>query len=149
MSGGPDRERRSDSDAGVYGGRPVARRFVSPDDLVVLVGRSARDNDLLTFKLASPRDFWLHIASGSGSHVVVRNPSGADRLPRETQRFAAGLAAFHSKARRGGRVAVHLCQVRDVHKPHGLTDGKVTVRRTTTVHAEPLDPDALEPEDGR
>lgn len=148
MSVPGDGERRSDADAGVYGGRSVARRFVSPDGLVVLVGRSARDNDLLTLKLASPRDFWLHIASGSGSHVVVRNPEGVDRLPRETQRFAAGLAAFHSKARRGGQVAVHLCQVRDVQKPRGLPDGRVTVRRTATVRAEPLDPDTLEPDEG-
>lgn len=140
MGDGAGGEQRSDPDAGIHAGRAVARRFLSPDGFIVLVGRSARDNDLLTFKLASPRDFWLHIASGSGSHVVVRNPDGARRLPRETERFAAGLAAFHSKARRGGRVPVHLGRVADVHKPRGFADGKVTVRRTVTVHAEPIDP---------
>jgi len=35
----------SDADAGVWRGRSVARRFVSPDGMTVLVGRTAADND--------------------------------------------------------------------------------------------------------
>jgi len=104
----------------------------------VLVGRSARDNDVLTFKLASQTDFWFHVAGESGSHVVVRNPDGLERLPRETQRFAAGLAAGYSKARRGGRVAVHVARVRDVSKPRGLPPGKVVLARFSTVQAAPV-----------
>lgn len=104
---------------------------------MVLVGRSARDNDVLTFKLGSQQDFWFHVAGESGSHVIVRNPDGLDRLPRETQRYAAGLAAGYSKARHGGRVAVHVARVRDVSKPRGLPPGKVVLARFTTVHATP------------
>ncbi|MFM8409558.1 MAG: hypothetical protein ACKOCT_04710, partial [Alphaproteobacteria bacterium] len=48
----------TDPDQGLWCGRRVARRFVSPDGFVVLVGRSAEDNDILSLKLASPRDFW-------------------------------------------------------------------------------------------
>lgn len=127
-----------DPDAGLWQGRPVARRFVSPDGMTVLVGKSASDNDVLSVKLASPRDFWLHIASGSGSHVVVRNPDGLERLPRETQRFAASLAAGYSKARKGGQVAVHVTQCSEVRKPRGFPPGKVTLGRFKTVQAEPL-----------
>jgi predicted ribosome quality control (RQC) complex YloA/Tae2 family protein len=106
--------------------------------MTVLVGRTADDNDVLTFKLASPRDFWLHVAGQSGSHVVVRNPHGLERLPRDTQRFAAALAARYSSARRGGKVPIHVCRCADVRKPGGLPAGKVTVARYTTVRAEPL-----------
>jgi predicted ribosome quality control (RQC) complex YloA/Tae2 family protein len=137
----------TDPEAGVWRGRSVARRFVSPDGLVVLVGRSAADNDLLTFKLASPRDFWLHVASESGSHVVVRNPTSLRRLPRETLRMAAGLAAGHSRARDGGRVAVHLALRADVSKPRGFAPGKVLVGRSESVRAIPLRA-TNEPEDG-
>ena len=105
---------------------------------MVLVGRTARDNDILTFKLGSQQDFWLHVAAGSGSHVVVRNPDGLDRLPRDTQQLAAGLAAGYSKARRGGRVAVHLARVRDVSKPRGWAPGKVALARYSTVRAIPV-----------
>jgi predicted ribosome quality control (RQC) complex YloA/Tae2 family protein len=115
----------------------VARRFTSPDGLIVLVGRTAADNDVLSLKLAAPRDFWLHVAGESGSHVVVRNPDNLDRLPRQTSRFAAALAARYSKARRGGRVAVHLARCADVSKGRGLPPGKVQLRRYSTVHAEP------------
>ena len=127
----------SDPDAGIWQGRSVARSTISPDGLVVLVGLTARNNDVLTFNLASQQDFWLHVAGESGSHVVVRNPDGADRMPRDTQRFAAGLAAGYSKARRGGRVAVHVARVRDVSKPRGLPPGKVTLARFTTVQVTP------------
>src|SRR6202049_4086616 len=96
-----------DPEAGRWRGRSVARRFVSPDGMTVLVGRTAADNDVLSLQLGAPRDFWLHVAAESGSHVVVRNPEGLGRLPRETERLAAALAARHSKGRRGGRGAVH------------------------------------------
>jgi predicted ribosome quality control (RQC) complex YloA/Tae2 family protein len=127
----------SDREAGIWQGRSVARRFVSPDGFTVLVGRTAEDNDVLTFKLASPKDFWLHVASESGSHVVVRNPDGLDRLPRETLRFAAALAAGYSRAARAGRVAVHVARRAEVQKPRGFPPGKVTLARFTSVQVLP------------
>lgn len=126
-----------DADAGTYHGKPVARRFVSSDGFVILVGRTAADNDIVTFKLSAPQDFWLHVSGQSGSHVVVRNPEGVDRLPRETLRFAAALAAGYSKARNAGRVTVHVAQCRDVRKPRGVPPGTVTLQQFTTVHVAP------------
>lgn len=131
-SGGP-----SDPDVGVWRGESVARRFVAPDGAVVLVGRTARDNDILTFKLAAQNDFWLHVAGETGSHVVVRNPEGLTRLPRDTLRFAASLAAGHSKARQGGQVSVHIGRVRDVKKPRGAPAGKVTLARFESIRVTP------------
>jgi predicted ribosome quality control (RQC) complex YloA/Tae2 family protein len=114
--------------------------------MTVLVGRTAGDNDVLSLKLAAPGDFWFHVAGESGSHVVVRNPDKLDTLPRGTKRFAAALAAGYSKARRGGKVAVHMARVRDISKPRGLTPGKVHLRRYSSVHAQPL---RLDEEDER
>jgi len=128
----------SDPDAGIWQGQSVARVAESPDGMIVLVGRTARDNDILSIKLAAPRDFWFHVASESGSHVVVRNPDNLATLPRETKRFAAGLAAGYSKARRGGKVAVHMARAGDVTKARGLAPGKVYLRRFTSVHASPI-----------
>ncbi|HVT16961.1 MAG TPA: NFACT RNA binding domain-containing protein [Thermoanaerobaculia bacterium] len=127
----------ADPEAGTWQGRPVARRFVSPDGMTVLVGRTAGDNDILTLKLAAPHDFWLHVAAGPGSHVVVRNPARLPRLPRPTERFAASLAAAHSKARAGGQVAVHLAAAADVSKPRGLPPGEVLLRRFQTLRVAP------------
>lgn len=128
----------SEPDAGIWQGQSVARVASSPDGMTVLVGRTARDNDILSIKLAAPRDFWFHVAGASGSHVVVRNPDNLEALPRETKRYAAALAAGYSRARRGGRVAVHMARAGDVTKPRGLAPGKVHLRRFTTVQASPL-----------
>lgn len=140
----------SDPEHGVWQGRSVARRVVSPDGMTILIGKTASDNDILTFKLAAPRDFWLHVSGESGSHVVVRNPEGRDVLPRETKQLAAAFAAGYSKARRGGRLAVHLARCRDVSKPRGLPPGKVTLSRFETVRATPQRLDELDdPEDSQ
>jgi predicted ribosome quality control (RQC) complex YloA/Tae2 family protein len=126
-----------DPDAGMFQGRSVARRIVSPEGWTILVGRTAEDNDVLSLKLAAPYDFWFHVATGPGSHVVVRNPDKAERLPRATQRQAAGLAIRHSRAKAGGRTAVHCTTCDQVAKPRGLPAGKVTIGRYTTVMASP------------
>lgn len=126
----------SDRDAGIWAGRSVARRFVSSDGFTILVGRTANDNDVLTFKIAAAGDTWLHVASGSGSHVVVRNPDGA-AIPRDTLRFAAALAAGYSSARDGGRTAVHVATRSEVSKPRGFAPGKVALRRYRTIQVTP------------
>ncbi len=127
----------TDADAGIWQGKSIARRFVSPDGFIVLVGRTARDNDILSVKLGAAQDFWMHVAGESGSHVVVRNPEGRDRLPRETLRFAAALAAGYSKARQARRATVHVARCADVHKPRGAPPGLVNLRRFTTVYVVP------------
>jgi predicted ribosome quality control (RQC) complex YloA/Tae2 family protein len=136
----------TDADAGIWRGRSVARRFVSPDGFVVLVGRTAADNDVLSMKLADPADVWLHVAGASGSHVVVRNPDQLERLPRDTIRFAASLAAGHSRARAAARAEVHVAHCRDISKPRGAPPGQVALRRFTTVRVVPMrEPPGSEP----
>lgn len=107
----------------------------------ILVGKSARDNDELSIRVAKPHDLWLHAAGHAGSHVVVRNPDRLDRLPREVVETAAALAAWHSQARdMRGKVEVHLCQASDVRKPRGFPPGRVQLRRWESVRVYPREP---------
>ena len=115
----------------------VARRFESPDGMVVLVGKSAADNDVLTFKVAAQKDSWMHVAGESGSHVVVRNPDNFDSLPRDTLRFAASLAGKYSKAKNAKKVTVHVARRKDVQKPRGMPAGQVILKRYKSVKVEP------------
>jgi predicted ribosome quality control (RQC) complex YloA/Tae2 family protein len=104
----------------------------------VLVGRSARDNDELTFRVARPRDLWLHAAGHAGSHVVIRVPEGDAPVPRSVIERAAALAAFNSKARNArGKVDVHVCRSADVRKPRGVPPGTVELRRYDSVRVYP------------
>jgi predicted ribosome quality control (RQC) complex YloA/Tae2 family protein len=105
-------------------------RTVVVEGYEVLIGKGDAENDELTFALAAPGDFWLHVAGGvPGSHIVVRNPEKLDTLPRAVLERAAELAAWHSKARAARRVDVHLCRVADVTKPRGAPPGQVELRR--------------------
>jgi predicted ribosome quality control (RQC) complex YloA/Tae2 family protein len=134
----------SDPEQGIWQGRKIARRFVSPDGFTVLVGKTAEENDTLSLKLCAPHDFWFHLAGDSGSHVVVRNPDRLDRLPRESERFAAALAAGYSKAKNAGRVAVHSARGVDVSKRRGQPPGEVELARWKSITVDPLRAEDLE-----
>jgi predicted ribosome quality control (RQC) complex YloA/Tae2 family protein len=109
-------------------------RTLAIDSFEVLVGRGDAANDALTFGVAEPRDFWLHVAGVAGSHVIVRNPQHLSELPRPVLEAAASLAAWHSRARGSrGKVEVHLCRVADVSKPRGFDPGQVLLRRFKAV----------------
>lgn len=116
------------------------QRTVAVEGFEVLIGKGDAENDELTFELAAPDDFWLHVGGGvAGSHVVVRNPDGLPALPRPVLERVAALAAWHSKARHAGRVEVHVCRVADVRKPRGVPAGTVELRRWTRVRVVPRD----------
>ena len=54
-------------------GRPY--RGIVVEGFEILIGRGDEENDTLTFEVAAPQDYWLHVAGGTpGSHVVVRVP---------------------------------------------------------------------------
>lgn len=113
-------------------------REIDFEGFSILVGKGDADNDRLTFGIAEPRDFWLHVAGPAGSHVVVRNPDGLDELPRSVLERAAELAAWHSKARSArGKVEVHVCRVADIRKPKGFAPGQVQLKRWQSVKVYP------------
>jgi len=115
---------------------PGTRRYISSDGFEILVGRAARDNDYLTFKIARPNDLWLHAADYGGSHVVVRNASRKD-VPHRTIIEAAQLAAQFSQARKDPKVDVHYTQRKFVSKTKGAAPGLVRVTRFKNITVEP------------
>jgi len=118
-------------------------RTVVVDGFEILVGKGARENDELTFRVARPYDLWLHAAGFAGSHVVIPRPEGVDEIPKAVVERAAELAAWHSKARDArGKVPVHVCRAGDVRKPRGAPPGQVEIRRYDTVRVYPRGEDA-------
>lgn len=115
---------------------PGVRRYRSSDGYEILVGRAARDNDNLTFRIARPHDLWLHAADYPGSHVVVRNPTRAE-IPHRTVIEAAQLAAAYSQAKRDAKVDVHYTQRKFLSKPKGAAPGLVRMSNFRTITVEP------------
>ena len=118
-------------------GKGLAFRSVMVDGFEVLIGKGDAENDQLTFKVADNLDWWFHVAGVPGSHVVVRNPDKVSELPRPVAERAAELAAYHSKAREGGKVEVHMARISDISKPRGFAPGKVILRRWTGIRVYP------------
>ncbi len=115
---------------------PGVRRYCSSDGYEILVGRAARTNDQLTFKVAKPHDLWLHAADYPGSHVVVRN-SGRNEIPQRTMIEAAQLAAKFSQAGEDAKVNVHYAQRKFLSKPKGGAPGLVRMSSFKTITVKP------------
>ena len=113
-----------------------ARRFASSDGFEILVGKKAKDNDFLTFRVARSLDTWMHAADYPGSHVVIRNPNRKN-IPNRTLLEAAQLAAFYSSGREQTKAAVHYTQRKFVNKPKRSTPGLVSLSSFKTILVVP------------
>jgi predicted ribosome quality control (RQC) complex YloA/Tae2 family protein len=118
---------------------PGVRQYVSSDGYEMWVGRTARDNDSLTFRLAKPADLWLHAGDYPGSHVVVRNPTRKE-IPQRTVIEAAQLAGYFSQAREDSKVVVHYTERKFLAKPKGAPPGQVRMSRFRSITVQPKPP---------
>ena len=112
------------------------RRYLSTDGYEILVGRAARDNDNLTFRVAQPNDLWMHAGDYPGSHVVVRNPTRKE-IPHRTLIEAAQLAGRFSQASDDTKVVVHYTERKFLSKPKGAAPGLVRLSRFRSITVEP------------
>ena len=137
FSGSPKQESKKRSGKEQADGFPGARSFVSSDGFEILVGKKAKDNDFLTFRVARSLDTWMHAADYPGSHVVIRNPNRKE-IPPKTLLEAAQLAAFYSQGKTQPKAAVHYTQKKFVNKPRGAAPGLVSLASFKTILVEPI-----------
>jgi predicted ribosome quality control (RQC) complex YloA/Tae2 family protein len=113
--------------------------YVLPGGWRVMAGKTDADNDRLSLTVAAPNDWWFHVRGMPGSHVVLMVDK--DHSPdRKTLNQAAAIAAYHSKARSGGVVAVSGTLARHVSKPRGAKPGTVQVRKERIFKVRPALP---------
>lgn len=115
--------------------RPKPLHRVSSDGFDMYIGRTARQNDDVTFRIGRPDDLWLHARGVPGAHVVVR--CGGRDVPETTLREAAALAAYYSRARGEAAVDVVVCWRKHVRKGKGAPPGLVTYREGQTIRVAP------------
>ena len=115
--------------------------FISSDGIEIYVGKNNRQNDMLTLKLAGPRDIWMHTKEIPGSHVIIK----AEDPPKQTLYEGALLAAYYSKGRGGENIPVDYTERRYVKKPSGAKPGMViyTTNRTAYVTPDPAEIKAI------
>lgn len=117
-------------------------QYTTGDGFRILAGHNNKENDLLTFKMAGPKDIWFHTKDIPGSHVIVFTEG---RQLSESAIFdAAAIAAYHSKGRSSENVPVDYTQVRYVKKPAGARPGMVIFTHNRTVYVTPKVPKSTE-----
>lgn len=118
------------------GGPAVLFKEVIFENFRILIGRNARNNDLLTQKYAYKEDLWLHARDVPGSHVLIKHQAGKS-FPRSVIERAAELAAWYSKRRTDSLCPVTVTPKKYVRKPKGLAEGQVIVDKEDVVMVVP------------
>lgn len=114
-------------------GPKLGLRYTSPSGYPVLVGRNAKENDLLT-RTAHSEDLWFHAQGVPGSHVILK--AEGKNPPLEDLLFAARLAAYHSKARGEAQVPVDYTRKKHVWRPRKAAPGQVLYTHAKTLFVE-------------
>lgn len=131
----PTEQRATRAEKDPFEGHKIQVRL-SPDGYQVLVGENAQANDFLLTRIARPNDWWLHVRTGVGAHVIIRTEGRPERVPRRTLEFAARLAAQHSADRHSSIVEVDYTLRKYVRKPRNAPPGFAlyTHEKTLAVH---------------
>jgi predicted ribosome quality control (RQC) complex YloA/Tae2 family protein len=104
----------------------------------IWVGKSAKDNDDMTFHHAHKTDLWLHTRHSTGSHVIIRR-EGKSHIPGDIIEFAASLAARFSEEKHASLVPVVCAERKHVTKRKGFPPGKVTFTMEKSLLIKPAD----------
>lgn len=113
-------------------------RLESSDGLLIYVGRSAGQNDMVTFKIGAPDDLWLHARGLPGAHVIIKSAGRA--VPEQTIAEAAGLAAYFCQAREEHAVEIDYARRSVVRRIRGAPPGLVSYQAEGTLRAQPQPP---------
>ena len=94
------------------------------DEYKVYIGKNNKQNDYITFKVASKNDIWFHTKDIQGSHVVLSIDNNKD-INDDIIVKCASIAAFNSKARSSSKVEVQYTQIKNIKKPKNAKPGFV------------------------
>ncbi|RRA97694.1 NFACT RNA binding domain-containing protein [Larkinella rosea] len=119
------------------GTAPLFKQIIH-EGFVILIGRNAKNNDLLTQQYAYKDDLWLHARDVSGSHVIIKYKAGKP-FPKTVIERAAELAAWYSKRRTDSLCPVIYTPKKFVRKPKGLAAGQVKVEKEEVILVVPKD----------
>ena len=113
-------------------------KYVSKDGYNIYIGKNNKQNDYITFTLASKEDIWLHTKNIPGSHVVI--VTKGKNIPDSTLEEAASYAAYFSNARNSSKVPVNYTEIKHIKKPKNAEPGFVIFHKYYTMYIDPIKP---------
>ena len=69
--------------------------FRSSEGFLILRGRDTKGNGLV-LRMSNPYDYWIHVATGTGAHVIIRRDHPKQEIPLQTMHEAGILAILKS-----------------------------------------------------
>lgn len=115
--------------------------YLSSDQMRLMVGRNALENDYLSFRLARGNDLWFHARGVPGSHLIVRMERRKE-IPYQTLLDAATLALHFSRHKKAGKGEVLYTCRKYIRKPKKGKPGAVICSQEKTLYVE-MDPSRL------
>ena len=115
--------------------RSVPYHYRSSDGFDIYVGKNNFQNDELSFKLAEPKDVWMHAKNAPGSHVIIR--AGNREVPDRTYEEAAALAAYYSSLRDSDKAEVDYTFKKELRRTPGGKPGFVIYHTNYSMVAVP------------
>lgn len=110
----------------------------SKDGWDIYAGKSATNNEILTFEFAGKNDIWLHAADVTGSHVIIRNPSGT-LVPEQVMMFAASIALALSRNKHTSLGRVVYSQRKHISRVRKGNIGEVHIMKPQYIDAAPIE----------
>ncbi|OPL17848.1 MAG: hypothetical protein AVO35_08190 [Candidatus Aegiribacteria sp. MLS_C] len=123
-------QRRSAVNNGKNGIEPLPREL--SEGWRCFVGRNARQNEVVTFRIGKRGDIWLHARGIPGAHVVLKLDGRGENPPAGVIREAAALAASGSGVSTGV-IPVDYTRVQYVNRVRNGRTGQVTYSREKTI----------------
>ena len=107
--------------------KPSITKYIDNDGYNIYVGKNNTQNNYITNKLARPTDYFFHIASYPGCHVIYTGPLDEDKI-----KLVSNICVYHSK--KTSIMAVDYVQVKYLKKVKGMAGSFVTYTNQKTTH---------------
>ncbi|MBU0935290.1 MAG: NFACT family protein [Spirochaetes bacterium] len=126
-------------------GPKETRRFpglsLEKDGWLLLIGRTAAENDQLLRRYVRGNDTWLHARDHSGAYVFIKSRKDKS-IPLELLLDAGNLAVYYSKARRNGQADLYYTRVKYLRRAKDGPKGLVIPTQEKNIHIK-LEEDRL------
>lgn len=113
------------------------KKLAIDENWEILIGRTSKENDELSLKVAKKNDWWFHTRVFQGTHVILRNFKNKT-MPEWLCILCCQLAAYYSKAKKSSNVPVDYTQIKYVRKPKKSPPGYVIYTDQKTYYCDPL-----------
>ena len=99
----------------------VFKKYLS-NNIEILVGINAKNNDILTCNYIDSNYWWAHIKDSSGPHIVIKHE---DEIPHKTIIDICLLSGGNNYKEK--YISITLCRCSQIIKKHKFKNGKVEI----------------------